>query len=125
MGCHIYIFAKYKLTQGIFIWADHLSGDSPTGSELVKLALEDGLDLLKENQPDSGNIVAERLPQVSFEGFYYLVSYTDPATGEIRQVAAAPADVAETFAQVAQYSAQAIVPDWEAATLAAKEAYLE
>lgn len=97
---------------------DELS-ETPTGDELIRVALNRALHHLRDQLPDEAAIIPERLPSLAFNGYFYIATFTDPLTAETRQVAVARPDVVETLQQLAYYS-EAIAPTWEAEGVAAR-----
>ncbi|TFH47779.1 MAG: tandem-95 repeat protein, partial [Lysobacterales bacterium] len=94
---------------------EHLSA-TPTGSELVRVALQKTLRELEADLPADADIIPERLPSLSFNGYFYIAEFSDPDTAHVREIAIAPADIVDTLVEVAHYS-QAVVPEWEADTV--------
>ncbi|MFQ5545070.1 MAG: hypothetical protein ACE5FE_03725, partial [Acidiferrobacterales bacterium] len=91
----------------------------PTGDEIVRVALQHTLSKLQDQLPDELAIIPERLPSLSFNGFFYIASLKDPTTGTTQQMAVPRTQVMETLESAAYYS-QAVVPEWEAATINAR-----
>ncbi len=87
---------------------------------LSSLLLEAKGSQADEDGPPSLGLIAERLPSLHYLGKNaFVIEFTDPVTGEARQVGANVVDVERLLVEVAHH-AEALAPAWEAAQVEAK-----
>ena len=102
-------------------WAELESvvGVKSNGATITQKVLSEMLENLQNGLPPGTGIIAERLPSLSFNGDHFVISIVNPESGELMSIAAPPGGVIDKLEQAA-YAGQAVVPDWELATVEAK-----